>query len=802
MLISKKWLEQYLPEGFGLSDEELQERISVSLAEVEEIKDMGAELKNIVTGEIKEIKSLPKSSKLKLVTVDTGTSRKRTILCAATNISEGAIVPVALPGGTILNPKQEIGEQTPIVIKEAVIAKVKSQGMLCSQKELGVSDDHTGIWILPDEVEVGEDFVKLLQDTILEIENKSLTHRPDCFSHVGIAREISAIVKTLFDYKETEETLVPTKTLPLVVKVEDNKLCKRYTAISIQGVKIKKSPLWLQLRLLACGIRPINNIVDATNFVMLDLGQPLHAFDYNKLKTPRIIVRTAKVSEKITTLDDEERELGNTHLLICDPSSPVGIAGVMGGKNSEIDKRTTDIVIESANFEMYNIRRTSQELGLRSEASTRFEKGLDPNLTLPALRRVVQLIIEIAGGEIASELIDLYPTEETEKEIEFETTDVPRLLGIDITKEEIITVLDSLQLEIVSPEASATRIKTKIPTFRRDLNIKEDILEEIGRIYGYDKFTPTLPQHDLKSAKQNQRREFEKQAKLLLSALGFDEIYTYSFTGEDQYQKTLLQIGDCLKLKNPVSPDLSYMRTSIVPSLLEKVAPNLVKFDEISIYESSKVYLKQKDEQGLPQQPKHITGLMSKDIPEEDLFLKLKGKIQEFLNKINIENIKFEKGSEEKYLHPKQQAKIRSGNTQIGLLGLLHPRVRKNWEIKQNTVLFTLYFDKLFELIRPQREYTKISKYPVVKRDLSFWIDEKQEASNILETLFGSRTTFITNIEIIDIFKDNKQRTRKSIAVKITLQSKKGTLTEDQINADVNKLMRAIEKMGGKVRRR
>lgn len=802
MLISKNWLLQYLPEGISLSDEELARRTTFALAEVEGFKRIGAKLRNIVVGEIKQIKKHPHSSKLKVVIVEINSSRKRHIVCAAANIFEGARVPVAQPGGLVLNPKQDLGEQEPIGIKEAVVYKVKSQGMLCSQKELGVGEDHAGIWILPSDAEVGEDFVKKLRDTVFEIENKSLTHRPDCFCHVGIAREISAIINTPFDYKESGETLIPTKTLPLVVKVEDKKLCKRYTAIAIQGVKVKESPLWLQIRLLAAGIRPINNIVDATNYIMLDLGQPLHAFDYNKLKAPRIIVRTAKVGEKITTLDDEERELGNTHLLICDPEGPIGIAGIMGGKHSEIDEETRDIVLESANFEMYNIRRTSNELRLRSEASTRFEKGLDPTLTLPALKKAVQIITEIAGGEVASQLFDFYPEVEKEKEIEFEITDTPRLLGIELSKEEIIAILKSLQLDVISREASATKIQIKAPTFRKDLNIREDILEEIARIYGYDKFKPTLPQRDLKGAKSNDKRDLEKKIKLNLSALGFDEIYSYAFTGEEQYKNTLLDIKECLKLKNPISPDLSHMRTSLVPSLLEKVALNLPSFEEIHIYEISRVYFREKNEEGLPKQPKLITGLICKDKPETNLFFDIKGEIEALLDTLNIENVKFEKTRDIKYLDPKQQAKLRVGNTDIGHLGSIHHMARNNWGIKPSIALFVLDLEKLLELTKPQKDYKEITKYPMVKRDLSFWIDKKAEAAKILVVLGNTKAEYVKEIKILDVFKDPTKVNEKSITIQITLQSRRETLTEAQIKKDLQKLITAIEKIGGKLRKK
>jgi len=800
MQISYNWLKQYLPEDFDLSDEELQNKITGSLAEVEGYVKIGKDLKNIVVGEIKQIQPHPKADKLQVATVEVGEKRKRTIVCAAKNIFEGAKVPVALPGGVVLNPKEKLGEQTTYDIKDAELKGVKSSGMLCSQKELGISDDHEGIWILPDEIKAGEDFVETISDTVLEIENKSLTHRSDCFSHLGIAREISAILRTSFDYKEVEESLMPTNTLPFVVKVEDDNLCKRYTAVALQGVKVKESPLWLQLRLLSIGIRPINNIVDATNYVMYDLGQPLHAFDYNKLSSPRVIVRTAKKREKIVTLDGEERKLGSENLLICDPNKAIGIAGVMGGANSEIDDKTKDIIIESANFEMYNNRRTARELGLRTDAATRFEKGLDPELTLSALKKAVQLIIEIAGGEVASEVADVYPEPVTERSLEFETTDVPRLLGIDISKEQIMDILRALELDVQSPEASNTNIQVTAPTFRRDLNIKEDLIEEIARIYGYDKFEPTLPVRDLKVARVNPELEFERKVKLLMTTLGFDEIYTYAFTGEEYYKNTLLDIKDCIRLKNPISPELGYMRSSLIPNLLEKVYLNQENFETLEIFEIARIFRKTKNEEGIPDQPKNLAGIISNDLPDRELFQSLKGKLETLFPKVNIRNAKFVKTADKKYLHSAQQAKVLIEDIPVGYIGIIHPKVTNNWDLKKNTALFILDLERLFEKKKAKKKYRQISKYPNVKRDLSFWADEKLETATILDSIDKVKTNLVKKVSITDVYKSKSKRDKKSVTIQVTLASKKKTLADKEISTEISTLLTALEKIGCKIR--
>ncbi|MDD3648327.1 MAG: phenylalanine--tRNA ligase subunit beta [Candidatus Dojkabacteria bacterium] len=797
MLISYNWLKQYLPNDFEISDEEFQKKITSCLAEVEQLTLFGAGLKNVVVGEIKELKTHPNSDKLQVAIVDVGSARKRTIVCAATNLYEEAKVPVALPGGTVLNPNEELGEQGIFEIHETEINGVRSSGMLCSQKELGLTENHEGIWILPEETKVGDDLTRIINDKVIEIENKSLTHRPDCFSHLGIARETAAIFKTKLQYHLVDEPLIPTKTLPLVVKVENQEFCKRYTAIAIHGVKVKESPLWLQLRLLSTGIRPINNIVDATNYVMLDLGQPLHAFDYNKLSAPRIIVRTAKRGEKITTLDGEERELGEKNLLICDPDKAIGIAGIMGGVNSEIDENTKDIVLESANFEMYNNRRSSKELGLRTDAVTRFEKGQDPNLTLPALQKAVELILEISGGEIACEVIDMYAEPEKERSIDFDISSVQKLLGIEPSKEEVISILESLELKVKRAEASATNIEVEVPTFRHDLAIKEDLIEEVGRIYGYDKFIPTLPQRDLDTPFVDDMLSFQRIAKTALSALGFDEIYTYSFTGETQYQNTLLDISQCMKIINPISPDLNYLRNSLVPGLLEKVKPNLGYFDKFSYFELARIYTKELNSEGIPVQPRNICGLICENLEEDKMFFKIKAAIETFLDKLMFEGVKFLKSKDKAYLHPKQQGEIKVENEIIGHLGNVHPEVLSNWNIKKNTSIFVLDFEKLFNLRQTQVKYVPISKYPIVTRDLSILVDKKTKAADLLECLSKTESKYLQNVEIIDVFDKGEQ---KSITIKVTLQSKNKTLGDKDIKNDIEAMTKAIAKIKGTIR--
>lgn len=803
MYISLKWLKQYLSGDINIPDEDLRERVSIAFAEVEDIVRIGNQLKNVLVGQIQNIEPHKSSEKLQIATVDIGSNRTRKVVCAARNIFEGAKVPIVTPGGVVLNPKQALTEQQPITIKEAEVAGETSQGMLCSQKELGIGEDHQGIWILPEDIDVGTDMVELLQDTILEIENKSLTNRPDCFCHEGIAREIGAIFKIPFKEKTIQEKIVPTESMPLEVRIENKELCKRYSGVVIKDVTIQPSPLWLQTSLLRVGVRPVNNVVDATNYVMMDMGQPMHAFDYHKLHSPKIIIRSAKQGEKMTVLTHEEKELQSNHLVIADEKKPIALAGIIGGDNSDIDEKTKDIIIESANFEMYNLRRTTRELGLRTEANTRFEKGLDPNITISGLKQVVQLITDIAGGEIASELIDEYPEPVTEKELTFDTFDVTRLLGIEISRNEILEILRLLKLEILSPESSTNQITIKIPTFRRDLSIKEDIIEEIARLYGYDKFQPTLPTKTIKSARVNRELRFDRKTRKLLASLGFDEMYTYAFINEEMYSRTNLDIKKCIAIRNPLSAELTHLRTTIIPSLLDKVKLNLSYFDELAVFELARVYYKEKNDENLPKQPKKVALLETNNDKKSSLLLTLKGKIEELISQLQLSgSFTFAKQNTIPYLHPNYQAEINLGSKHVGHIGIINEDVRDKWDISKQTAVAELDFGEILSHHIQKKTYSPVSIFPHVERDLSFWIDEKITIDEILTALNNSEALYLQTVDIIDIYKHKKKPSQKSVAITIILQSETETLSEEQISADIEHIKNTINKLGGKIRNR
>ena len=800
MYLSRNWLDSYLPKKINIAEDELKNKISYSLAEVEDVKNLASELTNIFIGQIESIKAHPTNSKLHIVSVDAGKNKKLTVVCGADNIFEQAKVPVAVEGATVYNPEDDFSDQSTIKIKIARIGQVDSQGMLCSLKELGLANDHRGIWILPEDAVVGENLAELIKDQIYEIENKSLTHRADCFSHVGIARELSVILKTVLDIPETPEPLIADEEKDIKIKIENKQLCKRYTAIVIKNVKIKPSPLWLQIKLLSINSRPVNNIVDITNYIMYDLGQPLHAFDYKKIKNNEIIIRSGKKGEKTTSIDNEERTIDKDTLLITDPEKIIAIAGVIGSKNSEITDETDTIVIESANFDMFNIRRTSREFGIRTEAGIRYEKGIDPNLTTLAIKKAAQLITEITGGEVCSQIIDEYPEPVQEYHLEFNMSDVPKLLGIDIPKDLVIQDLELLGIKVENPASASNMLQLTIPTFRADLRIKEDIIEEIARLYGYDKFKGSLLPRTIQPVKRNPEREFEYKIKQLFQFFGFDELYTYSFIDKASYEKTLLDINKCLKLKNPLSSEFEYIRDNLAPSLLSKTFQNLKNFDDFKIFELSKTALSEKDKEGLPAQPAYIAGLIVNDKSPDVQYHEMKGYIEELLNQLKIRNETFEKGEIPKFIDEVISSIVYSGKTNLGYFGALKSEVLFNWDITKNISYFNLDVHSLYQSSSQNIIYKKVIKEPYVRRDISFWIDSKTQCQAILLKLNSAPAKFVKNIEVKDIYYPKDKQTQKSITLTITLQAEDKTLEEKEITGDITSLQKVIKDMKGELR--
>ncbi|MFQ5492712.1 MAG: phenylalanine--tRNA ligase subunit beta [Candidatus Dojkabacteria bacterium] len=811
MLISHKWLENYLPDLAQFDSKTISESLTTSLAEVEGVTQFGNGLSKIVSGEVLTVKEHQSNKKLKICTVNTGKD-ERTIVCGAPNVAQGQRVVVCLPGGSVYDPSSEFGSATTVQVEERTIGEVTSQGMICSAKEAGLSDEHTGILVLEPEIELGIDIAELLRDKVYEIENKSISHRPDAFSHLGIARELAAILKMDLVQPAYDNSIIPTAKLELdVTKKVDDELCARFNAVVLKDIVVKPAPLWLQAKLGAVGIRSVNNVVDITNYVMMDIGQPLHAFDYDKIDSHKLTVRKSKQGEKIKALDGKEYKLRKDSIVISDGSKAESIAGIMGGARTEITKRTKNVVIEGANWNMFSIRRTSRDLGLRSEASTRFEKGQDPNQTEPAVKQAVELVQDVAGGEVASEMIDIYNDPRAAHQVGLQLPFVKRFLGIELAESEVIEILERLGLKLIEQETANTneiQKETRLfeaPTYRPDLTIQQDLLEEIARLHGYDKISPTLPASDLRPAVSNPSSVLSRSINAVLLGAGMDELITYSFVGKKLYEDSQMEIKNCLKIDNPISPELSYMRNSLVPSLLGKMVQNANNFDRFGYFEINKIVERELDGDGIHLQPGRVSGLIFVKEAEQ-LYSELKGIVEALEHKLNL-TLTYKPTSKKDtivtpVLHPARSALLNLDDQTIGVLGEVHPKVMLNFDLEGRAAIFEMDFDALLSSYQKVTRYVPLSEFPEVKRDLSFWLPKDTTYEQLTAAIWEKTIKTLTKVEFNDRFDPEDKKERISITITLILQSSSKTLEDKQIKEVVGEVTKRVEAgLNGKLRK-
>jgi len=626
-------------------------------------------------------------------------------------------------------------------------------------------------------------------ELVLEIENKALTHRSDCFSIEGFSREVAAITGS--PYTQLPENPIPEKTAdkPLTVEVVNTDLCPRYTAIVIDQIKIKPSPELIQKRLRLCGIRPINNVVDITNYIMLKTGQPLHAFDYERLSNDKkIIVRTAQNNEILMSLDGVSRKLDTNMLVIADSEKPIAIAGIMGGENSEVTENTTTIVLESANFEHFNNRYTSLHLGLRTEASLRFEKGQDPNATNRALREAVLLYIELAEGKIASEIVDAYPVKTDPTTVEFRPSSISRRLGAELSEDNVASIIRSLHIECVKKDDLYW--EAVIPTFRRDIHLEADLLEEVARIYGYDRIVPSLPSRTLEPAPSNPEVAAIRKIKSTLVKLGLNEIYTYTFTNSRLYENLDMLPTNPIRIKNPMSPDLELIRPSLLPSMLEKVALNATRFTEFSLFEINKVF--EKSSSGLPIERKSLCmGVYS---VTDDTYPKAKGILETLLLEQGIRHYRFVPVETMAPFSENEISKITIENNPIGLIGNISARAKKCLTIGGNATLISLDISPLLNYSPSGKEYQPLPKYPETLFDLSFIIPQSVLIGDLLAKIKEGGYLYLKEVEVFDIFTNQKLGTgNKSIALHLLFSSAEKTLSTEEVRAEVHKIETILE---------
>ena len=791
MKTSVEWLREY--SDIDVTPTELGDILTMTGSKVETVEQKGNDIKNVVVGKILEIEKHPDADKLVITKVDIGTEILQ-IVTGADNIKVGDIVPIAKDGSELPNG---------VKIKKGKLRGIDSCGMMCSVGELNLDladypgQIEHGIMILDKSLEkdLGKDIVDILnlKEDIIEFEITS--NRPDCFSIEGLGREVAVSLNKEFknprgnldklkieDKKEIEG---------LKVDIEAPDLCYRYIARVVKDVKIKESPEWIKKRLKACGVRSINNIVDITNYVMLELGEPMHAFDINSIEGKHITVRRAKNGEKITTLDEQERELDENNLVIADDKKAVAIAGVMGGLNSEIENDTKTVVFEAAVFYGGSVRKTAKKVGLRTEASSRFEKGLSAENALRAVNRAVELVELIDAGKAVDGKIDVYPTKQEIHKIKLDADKINSLLGTKLSKQEMIDILEKLEIKVENDVAIS-------PYFRMDLTCLADIAEEIARFYGYDKLDSTLIKADTTLGVRNKEQKITKKIRDVLVNSGLSEIYTYGFISEKDLEKS--NISEDVKkyaitLQNPLGEEFKLMRPSTVPSMMQILATNANKKNQnVKLFDISRNYKNtnhQVEDGEVPIQEDILTmGMYGDDIN----FYVLKGIIENVLESISVSRYDIEKEKNNKSYHPGRCANIKVGIDTIATIGEVHPEVLQNYDIEKRAYLAEVNITKLVKYSRENKKYVDIPKFPAVERDIAVIVDENIEVGQIEKIITKKGKKLLESLKLFDIYRNEKiGENKKSVAYALMFRDKNKTLSDDEINNVMKNIVSELE---------
>lgn len=792
MKVPYNWLKDYV--DIDVNPKELGDKLTLTGSQLEEVVTQGDKIKNVVTGKIVEIKQHPDADKLKVCQVDIGKEELIQIVTAATNMKENDIVPVALHKSILADGTE---------IKKGKLRGQVSNGMFCSEEELGIAGDEPvhGLMILPKDAPIGVDIKEYLglNKSVLDFDITS--NRPDCLSMIGMAREVAAALRKSYKMPNLNYEAKINKNINdiLHVEVRDN-LCRRFMARGVKNVKIGPSPSWMQERLIDAGIRPINNIVDITNFVMLEIGEPMHAYDAREISSNKIVVERAKNNEKFTTLDGIERELDETFLCIKDNETTIGLAGLMGGLNSEIKDDTTEVIFEAANFDGTNIRVNSKKLNLRTEASSRFEKDIDPNLAALAIDRACSLVCELSCGEIMEGTIDVYPGKKEESSITVDSKWINRFLGTDIPKEDMKYYLDLIDLKTT---LEGDNLVITIPTFRVDIGIKEDIAEEVARIYGYDKIPTTIAKVSTGREPKYKKEILKEEVIKAMIASGINQSISYSFISPKVFDKINLaadsELRNVVKIKNPLGEDYSVMRTTTIHSMMESLARNYSKNnDYVRLFEVGKVYIKNEDESKLPQEKTILTIGMYGECD----FLDLKGVVENVLETLGLNKVKFKRESENLSYHPGKTASIMIGKEKAGTLGEVHPTVIENYGIDENCYLAELDLDILFNYANITKSYKPLPKFPAVTRDMALLVDDEILVQDIEDTIRRAGGNLVEKVKLFDIYKGAQiPEGKKSIAYSIAYRDDKKTLTDNDVNKVHDKILRSLEHKLGAILR-
>ena len=792
MKISLNCLKEFVNLS-NINPEDIKDKLTAHVVEVEQIIKQADQFENIVVAKIIEIKKHPQADRLQIALVDDGEENLRPIVCGAPNIAVGQLVPLAKIGAKLSNGLE---------IQEAEIRGEKSYGMLCSIKELGLGDNHDGIMILDKGAKIGQNLAEFLKldEIVLEIDNKSISNRPDLWGHYGIARELSVLFeKKLKEHPAKNFKIKKGKDSKLEIEIKNKNLCKKYIALKIDQIKVEESPNWLKNKLQALGLNPINNIVDAANYVMLEIGQPLHIFDAKGID--KIIVKKAEKNEKFVTLMGEEKVLNENDIVISDEKQSIALAGVIGGKEKEVNNTTTSIIIESANFDAISIRKTAQRLNCRTDAAMRFEKSLDPQLCQLALNRIVELLKTMQKDiVISSEILETGDWKEELIIIDLNLDWLKKIIGEEIKEKTIKSILESLGLKV--KEKTNKDWEVKIPSWRQeDLRIKEDLLEEIIRIYGYNNIPASLPDDRLEPPIKDPLLELIKKVKNILSrSYKMTEIYNYSFLGQEQLTKLNIDTNNHLKLLNPSSSHFEFLRTDLIAGLVSNIQSNQAKKENLSFFEIGNIFLNvageipkdKKQNESLPYQEKKL-GLALANY-QGDSFSNLKSIITSFLNEIqNNLNLEFLPSDLEiPWAKKDENALIMLNNREIGFIAKLSPEAIKKNSLKKDVSLAEISLKNLLNILNetPKAEYQAPAKFPSLKRDLAFVIDQKILYNDINREI-KNFSPLLKELELFDVY--NLEENKKSLAFHLSYASEEKTLSTEEVDKIQAELIKHLE---------
>ncbi|PTM58151.1 phenylalanine--tRNA ligase subunit beta [Desmospora activa] len=797
MRVSYQWLQQYVDLD-GVTPQELAEALTRGGIEVDIVEARNDGLSKVAVGLVESVEPHPDADKLRVCQVDVGKEEKLTIVCGAANVTAGQKVPVALHKATLPGG---------IKIKKSKLRGIASQGMICSAQELGLPAkllpkwQQDGILVLPEEAGIGQsvDTILDLDDHVLELD---LTpNRSDCLSMIGVAYEVAAVLDRKLTLPEVPEAQARTEVdVEIVLETEED--CGLYGAQVLAGIQIGPSPQWLQNRLLAAGIRPINNVVDITNYVMLEWGQPLHAFDYDRLSGDEVVVRRARTGETITTLDGITRACDDETLLITDGDKPIGIAGVMGGENSEVGEGTTRILLESAWFSPTSVRRTARKLGLRSEASTRFEKGVDPTGIRTALKRAVQLLIELAGARPVSPITVEQLADIDDVVISLRHQRLNGMLGVKIEKAAVVDIFRRLDFPVKEEEGT---YQVEVPSRRSDISIEVDLIEEVARLYGYDRIPKTLPWGQQSPGALTPEQRLRRVVRQTLRHTGLFEVINYSLTSRQRLQELENRTEDArpIRLHLPMSDERKWLRTTLLPQLVETAEYNVHRGEErVALFELSRVFLtEEKKLTKLPEERWMVAGLVTgaKTLPhwagsaEPWDFFATKGLVEGLLQRLGVDGVQY-RAAELAGYHPGRTAILQLGEKEIGVVGQLHPRIAEQHDLAE-TYVFELELGPLLEAaINRNVRFSPLPKYPATTRDLALVVDKEIPARELTAAIHKSGGKWLERIQLFDVFTGEKiGEGKKSVAYSLHYRSEEQTLTDEEVNEVHHGIVRYLE---------